>query len=375
MSVLLTIRETICKIAWPVRILTFLLLTSVVITTQVSSMNNLTDRFAVTRGRVVQIARESDGVYGGYRSPIRMRHKTTMRILFDVNGERFEFVSPATSEDLYAIHHGTVEIYYDKKNPYRAYLMPPQTEYGSLIITVVPGWILYELVRIGLHRSHLFIGHVASGWRRVMLTHATVRLPCCAVVLAALGLLTACEEDGGGATRHAGAEPTASQRPSLPAATNSLGRESNNALGRQEAVQENDPHVFWREIIEGAGSTDTNWVFPPPPVTVDANSFLDENGNYVVDGLVFTNCDDLGFYLISLEPVGTIWVTNCGRLSLEDERAAKKQQDKREDARAPENEDDPPSSRDAGLRRTGKTGGPAGTGVKTNRAAIAAVVA
>lgn len=135
------------------------------------------------------------------------------------------------------------------------------------------------------------------------------------IVLAAVALLSACEdEDRASEVRTVAASSSQDSKPH--AKTNSAALAFSENPGHQNVEREDDPHGFWRVTLEGSGSEGTNWVFGPFPtgglITVDANSFLDTNGTYTAGGYVFTNCDDLGFYLISQEPVGMVWVTNCG---------------------------------------------------------------
>ena len=121
-------------------------------------------------------------------------------------------------------------------------------------------------------------------------------------------LLLGCEDD----TREVNASPRSSMSHSNKSnETGGASRPHGAPTSSYNANQDRESQDLWRVIIEAPDSSDTNWVVKSSPETVDVNIFMMPEGFYMVDEIVFTNCDEVGFYLISREGTDALLVTNC----------------------------------------------------------------
>lgn len=154
MRCLSTIRNTISNAAKPVRLLALLLVVGLLLTWLISSKSSWTGNFVSVRGKVVELKREPLEISGGYRSPIWTRYRTTLRVKYMVNGVGYE-LSDAVTEASTAIRGNSVTVFYERGKPHRAYIMPPRTRYGALIVAVAMSWFVYEIIRIGLVRGRM----------------------------------------------------------------------------------------------------------------------------------------------------------------------------------------------------------------------------
>ena len=140
-----------------------------------------------------------------------------------------------------------------------------------------------------------------------------IRLFVFGVAVSMLVLLSACEDEDSSSNEVKTLTPS---RADARIAANSIADQTSSSDSRSDANQDEESQGLWRVISDMPPfESNTNWYLSPPPPPVDANLFLETNGTYVADGNVFTNCDDLGFYLLFRESGEWLLVTNCGTLS------------------------------------------------------------
>lgn len=137
-----------------------------------------------------------------------------------------------------------------------------------------------------------------------------IRLLVFAGIFAVISLLSACEEEDRDAVGSAIAT-TNSPPPDSQSSPNVTTRDSVMLLEehREEGGAVSSGSIL-RLSTENQGLPDR--YFPlTTPIFVDASIFLQTNGTYAFGDRVFADCDELGFYLLTVEPAGMIRITNC----------------------------------------------------------------
>lgn len=125
------------------------------------------------------------------------------------------------------------------------------------------------------------------------------------MILTIVGVLTACEYDN-----------DAGMQPSSDAAATVQENSKTNIFTQSssQSGNSNSTQGVWVTIADGSDSGgDTNFPLRNAPTsTVNAANYLREDGTYFINGNLFSNCNDLGYFLLFQSESESVLVTNCG---------------------------------------------------------------
>lgn len=125
------------------------------------------------------------------------------------------------------------------------------------------------------------------------------------MILTLVGVLTACEDDNDGVPQPSSDSAASVQENNKTNILTQLSSQNGNS---------NSTQGVWVTIADGSDSGgDTNFpLHNAPTSTVNAANYLREDGTYSVNGNIFSNCDDLGYFLLFQSSPDSVLVTNCG---------------------------------------------------------------
>mgnify|MGYP001264934233 CR=1 FL=1 len=152
MSKINGMRKAILRSAWFVRALAAVFFCLSLFAAKPATTIAKEGYLASVTGTLVEVKRKPIGISGGYRAPIWKRYRTTLQLVYIVDGVSYELISDKVHHDHTPIPGEKMLVYYPYEKPHRAYLHPGTVDPSSTIWIVVCIWIVYELVRMGMCR-------------------------------------------------------------------------------------------------------------------------------------------------------------------------------------------------------------------------------
>jgi len=138
-----------------------------------------------------------------------------------------------------------------------------------------------------------------------MLSQIKTRIAVGAIVIAVCVLVSACE-DNHKHSSDSGINVAESQTSSINK------RNPERAQQSSEARQGQEENPNGAVMVIESGYQDNFMFHSNEAIFVFAGSYLTSNGMYEVNGQLFTSCDELGFYLLTTDPVGEVVLMDCG---------------------------------------------------------------